>query len=146
MKKVYFILILILLVSIATSGCGISSDKAAAENVAAKFFEAVRSKDFDTAITFYSPKFFELNPNVDWLKVLKGVNNKLGDLETYKLVGWHINRYHGITENGTYCELKYEVSYSKYPATETLTLFKPATGGEFKIVRHDINSFYLITE
>jgi len=146
MKSLYFITILLLLVSIVALGCGIISDKADAKKVATSLFEAIRNKDFDTAITFYSPKFFEQNPTVDWIQILKRVNTKLGDLENYELKSWNIQKVSGSLENGTYCELQYEVTYSKYPATETLTLFKPATSGEFSIVEHNINSIGLILE
>jgi len=144
MKKLWLAATLITLVGITALGC--VQDKAAAENITSSFFEAIRKKDFDTALTFYSSKFFELNPNVDWLQVLKGVNKKLGDLENYELTTYNLKKTFGTAENGTYCELQYKVTYSKYSATETFTLFKSATGGEYSIVGHKINSIGLALE
>lgn len=146
MKIIRFLLFLILLVSIATFGCSKNSDVTNAEKVANNLFEAIKNKDFDTAITFYSPKFFELNPNVNWLEVLINKTNKLGDLSTYELKGWSITNAFGTLESGTYVELKYSVTYSRYPGTETLTLLKSSTGGELGIVAHSINSIGLLIE
>ena len=146
MKSLYFLIALVLLVSTATFGCSSSSDKAAAENITASYFEAIRNKDFDAAISFYSPKYFELVSKDDWLQVLKAVNEKLGDLETYELTSYEFGKVVGTIENGTSCKLQYEVIYSKYPAIETLTLFRSATGGEYNIVGHKINSIGLAFE
>ncbi len=146
MKIIRILLFLILLVSIATFGCSKNSDVTNAEKVASNLFEAIKNKDFDTAVTFYSPEFFELNPNVNWLEVLINKTNKLGDLSTYELKGWSVTNAFGTLESGTYVELKYSVTYSRYPATETLTLLKSSTGSEFSIVAHSINSIGLLIE
>ncbi len=149
MKILRFILVLILLVTGVSSGCGIFSGKANAEKEATSFFEAIQDKDFDTAMTFYSPKFFEITPEVDWIQALKGVNTKLGDLENYELTSWSsktIKMIAGTEEGGTYYVLQYEVTYSKHPATETLTLFKPTNGDKYSIVGHTINSIALLFE
>jgi len=145
MNKIYIASVLMLLLIIGSSGCGIVSTKAHAQQVATNLFEAIRNKDFDTAMTFYAPEFFEETP-VDWMQVLKNVNAKLGDLETYKLDTWSINKFMGTTGSGTYFKAQYEVTYSRYTATEKLTLFKPDTGSEFKIIKHDIESFGLFLE
>ncbi len=146
MKIIRTLLSLILFASMVTFGCNINSDKTDAEKVANNYFEAIKNGDFDTAITFYSPKFFELNPNINWLEVLLNKTNKLGDLSTYELKGWRITNAFGALESGTYVELKYNVVYSRYPATETLILLKSSDGGEFSIVAHHIDSIGLLTE
>ncbi len=137
-----------LLIGGLITGCSISGDKADAESVATSVFEAVRNKTFDTAMTFYSYRFFEKTSEAEWLQILKTINVKLGDLQTYELTSWKVNKSTGVgtVQSGTMCEMVYDVAYSKYSATETLNIFKPATGGEFKILGHNINSIGLIKE
>ncbi|MDO8674155.1 MAG: hypothetical protein Q7O66_22310, partial [Dehalococcoidia bacterium] len=57
-------------------------------DAATAYFEAIRDKDYDRALSFYSPAFFEKTSREDWLVVLKRVNAKLGDLQTYELQDW----------------------------------------------------------
>ncbi|HEY79150.1 MAG TPA: hypothetical protein G4O09_08570 [Dehalococcoidia bacterium] len=146
MKRFFLFLIFIMVLSAQTTGCGIAEEKSATENVVTSYFEAVKAKDFDKALSFYSPKFFEVTPQDDWLEALKTINAKLGDLQTYKLTSWKGNKQVGTAGSGTYYELRYEVTYSKYPAKEVFNIFKPSAGGELKIQGHNINSIGLIKE
>jgi hypothetical protein len=145
-KRLCVVLSLILLVSGCTLGCGTAQYKADAENVVANYFKEIGNKNFDTAITFYSPKFFEETSGEDWLQTLESINIKLGDLETYKLTFFKVRTVTGFQDSGTYCDFQYEVTYSKYPATENLTLYEPTDGGGFKISRHTISSVGFIKE
>jgi len=120
-------------------GCGVSKDKTAAQGVAEACFESVKRKDFQGVLQCYSPKFFENTSREKWTKMLQNVNAKLGDLQDYEIVGWNFRKFAGLG-GGTYLHLQYNVTYSKYPAQEILTLYRPLTGGEFKIVAHGINS------
>ena len=138
--KGYALLLLGLLAGAVPTGCGVGEDKGEAEYFAGSFFETVKVKDFDTVLTFYSPKFFEKTPREEWRQALRSMNAKLGDLQEYRLVGWNFRKYYGTTGSGTYFELRYRVSYATYPADETLTIFKPLVGGELQILGHNINS------
>lgn len=71
---------------------------------------------------------------------------KMGDLQTYKLNTWKVTSVAGTGGSGSYYELQYEVTYSKYLATETLTLFKPTSGTEIKILGHNIDSSGFLKE
>jgi hypothetical protein len=82
MKRLCVILALTLLVSGLALGCGTAQYKDDADSVVADYFEAIASKNFDTAMTFYSPIFFEETSGEDWLQTLESINIKLGDLET----------------------------------------------------------------
>ena len=122
------------------SACGLREDKAGAETFAASFFETVRAKDFASVSTFYSPQFFEKVSREEWLQSLKNINAKLGDLREYRLVKWNFRKFYGTSGSGTYFQLEYRVAYTKYPADETLTVFKPSGGGGMQILGHHINS------
>lgn len=126
-------------------GCGIKEDKAAAEAVAAGYFESVKAADTEKTLTFYSPRFFQETSREDWESVMKNLQGKLGDLESYELTTWNFRKQATVSGSGTYWVLQYDVKYSKYPATETLTIFKPI-GGQYKIVGHNINSMALLME
>ena len=123
-----------------TAGCGMGQDKGDAEYFAGSFYETIKVKDFQTVLTFYSPKFFEQVSREEWLKVLQDVNAKLGDLQEYTLVNWNFRKYYGTTGSGTYFQFLYKVTYTKHPADETLTVFKPLLGGDMVLLGHRINS------
>jgi hypothetical protein len=119
--------------------CTVSSEsESAAADVANRYFESIRKKDFDTALNFYAPQFFERTPQETWLQNLKKVNDKLGDLKSYELVQWEVRNNIGTSESGTFYILQYKVVYAKQSANERITLFKPVAGGEIKILGHNI--------
>ena len=88
-----------------------------AEQLADNFYQAVKSKDFDKAATYFqdSPS----DPRGRWLAELRENNNKLGTLESYKLVDKEVDTVY----SGTRYVLVYQTKYAKYPARETLILF-----------------------
>lgn len=131
------IFLVIVFVSGLVMGCSAPKEPS---DMAAGYFESIKQKDFDKVLTFYSPKFFEKTSQADWLQALNNINKKLGDLQTYKLTNWEITTTVGSEGNGTYYKMQYEVNYSKYSSSETLTLFKPALGGGLKILGYNINS------
>jgi hypothetical protein len=134
-------LFLLFIFASSTASCGsIAQDSKAAESVARDYFESIRAKDFDKALTFYAPQFFEQTSREDWLQGLHNLDEKLGDLSKYDLVGWRIQSNVGAPISGTFYILQYKVTYTKYQADETLTLFRPTTGGEIKILGHSIQS------
>ena len=104
------------------------------------YFDAVRAKDFEKALTFYAPQFFEKTSHVEWLQILKNVNSKLGDLRIYQLSGFRGQANAGAGLTGMFYILQYRVSHSKYPADETVTLFRPPGSDEMRILSHQIDS------
>lgn len=114
--------------------------------MAAKYFEYVKQKEFDQVLPLYSQRFFKDTSSTEWLQILKNVNAKLGDLQSYSLKTWKTESRMGTGDSGTYYILQYEVTYSRYAATETITFFKPAAGGELKILGHNINSKGLVLQ
>ena len=134
-------LCLVLIVTMsALAGCGSFTGKRDAEAVAANVFEALRSRDYDRALAFYSPRFFEKTPRTVWLKTLSAVAERFGNLESYELVQSHAQRYFSASGSGTYYQLGNKVLYSKTAASEVLVLFRPLLGGDIQVVRHHIDS------
>ncbi|UCC94774.1 MAG: DUF4019 domain-containing protein [Candidatus Omnitrophota bacterium] len=137
MQKFYFISILVLLVGLL-AGCGVVQDTGVAENLAAIYYESIKAKNFDKAQELCGPQFFQRTSREDFLQLLQTINKKLGNLQSYKLAGFHVRKQIGIP-SGNYYILQYKVTYSKYSAAEVLTLFKPS-GGEIKILGYNVNS------
>jgi hypothetical protein len=93
----------------------------------------------------YDPRFFQQTTRDEWRQMLTGINTKLGDLVSYQQVGSNFNAQTGTgSASGVYVTLTYKVTYAKYPADETLTLFMPAGGSTFTIAGHRINSTGLL--
>jgi hypothetical protein len=119
--------------------------KPQAESVGQQLYEAIRAKDYDRALSLYDPMFFQQTNRDEWRKMLAGINTKLGDLVSYEQRGWNINAQTGTgSASGVYVTLTYKVTYAKYPADETLSLFMPAGGSKFTITGHNINSTGLL--
>ncbi len=143
MNKCIFALALL---TILVSGCGINRERKEVEKVTQDYFLAVKNKNFEQALTYYAPMFFE-NTNADWLKILEVINARLGDLEKYELIDWKVEKYTGSERPvGTYYVLGYNVNYSKYLAEEEFSLYKQDGSQEIKICGHDIRSPGLMEE
>ncbi len=145
MKALGSLLVLSLL--LLPAGCGVSKEKVEAEKVASARFELVKQHKFEDSMDLYSPKFYENTTREKWLKLTKKIHDKLGDVQSYKLVGWNFRKFAGKGQmSGTFWELQYETVYDKYPAREILLVYKPLGGNELKIIGHNINSEGLVLE
>ncbi len=123
------------------AGCGFGKDMQSAQAVADEYLTAVANQDIDKAMSLWDPRGFPPSfTEKEWRTVLASLPKKLGKMEERKIVHWKAvkGRIAGMT--GTFCELRYEVSYAKYPAQEIVTLFRPARGDRFLVVGHKIYS------
>jgi hypothetical protein len=112
--------------------------KEEAEEVVSALYSSIQEKDYESALDYYSRKFFDVTSEDEWLPMLAKIGEKLGDLVSYELTGWHVNMRYG-TNPGTYATLTYRTKYSKHDAVETISLEKKGLSG-FKITGHDIRS------
>jgi len=126
-------------------GCGLGRDRAEAEQAADAYFEAVRAGDLERATRLFSPDFFRQTPLDRWLTGMGSLRGKLGDLQGHQLVNWNIHKRVGAG-GGAYCQLQYQVTYSRHPAQETLLLVRPTGGQSFRISGHHIVSEALFLE
>jgi hypothetical protein len=113
-------------------------DRGAAEDVTKQYFQAIKSKDFDRALSFYAPKFFAKTPREQWLQTLQGINTNLGDLQSYQLLDWLVRVNLTLPEPETIYVLRYRVTYSKSTTEEIISLSKPLISGETRIFGHQI--------
>jgi len=129
------------------AGCGIASAKGDAELVAQSYFDRTRNHDYDAAMGLFSDSFFKQTARDDWRLMLEKIDQKLGPVQSYKLIGWHVfqgTRVGGIS--GTTVDLSYEAKHEKYPAQVLIVVNKPPGGREYRIVSMNINSPGLLLE
>jgi hypothetical protein len=133
-KLVYISFLLSLLTSLLLGGgcSGFSPNKA--EVITNNYFQFVKDKDYNSTFTYYSPILFKDITQQDWIQALKNMDLLWGDLQTWKLKTWSVEKKIGIGGSGTYYVLQYEVTYDKYNAIETFTLFTPSSTDDIKIL------------
>ena len=88
-----------------------------AQQVADGYYQALKNKDFEKAAGYFMDT--KAAPRAQWFDELRDYHSKLGELQSYELVGKVVNTVY----SGTRYTLRYKTQYSKFPATETLILF-----------------------
>ena len=141
MKKLVMVLVGLLIIALV-AGC--SLDKSA-DSLANGYYQSIQNKDYNKAASFLSANFLKKTSQADFVQILQNINNKLGDLQSYKLNSWNKNSQAGVgsAPSGTTYKLVYIVTYSKDVDTETITLFQPS-GGELKIDGLSFNNASLL--
>ena len=106
------------LMCIWLAGCSDPGNTVAmAEQTADKFYQAVKSEDFEKAAGYFEDT--PSDPRGRWLAQLRENNAKLGALQGYKIVDREVDTVY----SGTRYVFVYRTNYSKSTARETLILF-----------------------
>ncbi len=125
-------------VGISLVGCSMSEDRSAASQLGAAFYESIKAEDVNSVISFMSPEFFEVTSEDDLKILFPALKDRMGTMESYELTGWYVNKRFGTDSlSGTLVTLQYKVVYSKSPCNETLLLYKPSDGNDFKILSYN---------
>lgn len=130
----------VLVVVLLLAGCGARDREAQARVVVEGYFQAVKAKDLDRAVTFFAPGYLETR-SIEGLKEdLRIIAARLGDLQSYRLTAarWRTDLI--PPESGTHVTLEYEVRYARHPGREIFTVHKPFGRGEYKISGYHIVS------
>lgn len=106
-----------LLAGCDVSGGGPGDSMDNAEHVADSYYQALKDKDFEKASGYFMNT--GVKPQAAWRDELRDDSNKLGELQSYKLVAKQADS--GTTANRY--TLQYKTTYSKATAHETLVLF-----------------------
>lgn len=139
--KTFSLIVACACVGIFIAGCSMTEDRAAATQIGAAFYESVKADDINTVLTFLSPKFLEGTSEADLRLLIPSLKQKFGEIESYQLIGWHVNKQFGTDSlDGTLVTLQYKVIYSKSPSNEMLILYKPSGGEEFKILSYNFSN------
>lgn len=148
--KAKIITVTALFLLLLMTGCGLIQEPKDAEAVMDKYYATIKAKDFDKTMTFYTADFFTSPSSQigskEWRNVLSRIQDKLGNMQTYKITSWKVTSYAGTDRVGTIYDFQCDVTYSKGTAIETLKLFKPAGGSDqdLKVLGHHIESNALL--
>jgi hypothetical protein len=132
-------------VCLAALGCGIKKSKEDAERIVARHYESIAAHAYEAVLADYDEQFFEKTPRDGWVDVLKKVEAKLGTYESYKIAGWNARNNFG-TNAGSYVTIGCDVKYAQHEAEEQMILFRRDDRAEFKIMKHGINSEWLLKD
>jgi len=112
-------------------------DRDAAEKVANKLFELLKTKNYDATFSLFSDSLW-VNTTKDKLKtVFTYSDGKLGDMQSDSLSGWQTKVVSGTAPSAQY-ELVYQNQYQKGTAKVDIVLTQEK--GKIKILGYHINS------
>ncbi len=145
-SKMHFLIpLLILALGILLTGCQSIPEKNA-KAVANKWIEAIKIKDYEKAITYYSIKHskeikvFNGEEKQDIVDRLKSEGNNYGEIESYNLL--RVNKYKTeVDSRKEFYILEYKVKYSKLPNARyyIIRTYAPSDEDEMKIVEYQNN-------
>lgn len=131
----------VVLAILAAAPAGCIKGPEEADAYAGLYFQCIQEHRLDDALELYSPEFFdETNSRDRWLELLRTLDAKLGELQSYELTTWNRRSVAGTAGSGTYWTLVYRTQYRKYPAEETIAVFRPSGSPALSIIGHHIAS------
>ena len=140
MKKAFYSIVSVITL-ISLLSCGVVQGKGDAEKVAESLFQDRIFNGVFGPKEYYSDLFWKNTDENKWSSITNLVNKAMGNLLTYSLSSWKVqSKVHTNQVSGTFVVLVYETVYEKGNGTETLTIHKPVSGGEFTILGHHFNS------
>ena len=126
-----------LLISIlAACSENVPSDSAV-EQLGVEFFSALKAKDYERALDYYSPDFFNGRPREEWKAHLQAIQQKLGDMQSFSLRRKQVD----VRYTGTFFIYEYSVAYANEKSWETVTFFIHVSGQQpVKVFGHQIKA------
>ena len=126
------VLTLSILLAASLSGCGYLKDTEAAELLVADFYTSLKEGDYEAAVAFMDPSWFEKQSKEDLIQFLKVTNEKLGTIENYAVVESKVSP--------NYINFLYSVNRTQYTTKEIFSILnKPLNPEEFSIVGYRVN-------
>jgi len=121
---------------------GNSNNLHAALQVVNTYYEAIRSHDFDLALTCFSDRSFEQMNTDIWKNTLNSRILILGEMIEYKLsvrMTWIVRKPSPKRDSGTYYTLKYKVNYANFSSKERFDLFRKKPDDAIQILQYSID-------
>ena len=110
---------------------------AAVEKLGIEFYSALKAKDFEHALDYYSPDFFNGRPREEWKAHLQAIQQKLGEIKSFDLRRKQVD----VRYTGTFFIYEYSVVYANEKAWETITFFIHVSGEQsVKVFGHQIKA------
>lgn len=127
----------VLLAILLLAHCGFSQKREAAEAVVARYFEALRAGDYQSAVDLYADAYLARRPPGGHLAQLADLNSRLGELLNYAVRDWSIKKTAG-TVDATFVQVTYDVQYSRGRVRELFVLQATGDAEGFQILEHRI--------
>ena len=141
MKSKKFLSLLVVINLIILSGCGFFSNMDDARNLAEKLLEDRFETGGVENSLYYSDLFWKYTPQEEWDYVVDLVETHLGDLQSYTLKNWQIQKGVKMGDlSGTFVVLIYNTEYEYGSGSEKITLMKGFWDSDFKIIGHYFES------
>lgn len=106
------------------------------EKIIAKLFETIRTNGYEAALSNYAPQFFSKFSPEKWAQTLEGLDEKLGQFQSYKIVDHKV--YHD-SKREPLVHITVEATYSKSIAREFFSVSKRHEDPDFRIYMHNIH-------
>lgn len=141
MKVMKTLSLLVVINAIILSGCGFLASSEDARNLAEEFL----NYRFETGGVgngqYYSDLFWKYTPQEDWDYVTDLVETHLGDLQSYTLKNWQVQKGVKMGDlSGTFVVLIYNTEYELGSGQEKITLMKGFWDNDFQIIGHFFES------
>ena len=141
MKVMKTLSLLVIINAIILSGCGFMSGPEDARALAEKFLDY----RFETGSVgngeYYSDLFWRYTPQEEWDYIINLVETQLGDLQSYTLKNWQIQKGVKMGDlSGTFVVLIYNTEYEYGSGQEKITLMKGFWDSDFQIIGHHFES------
>jgi len=121
--------------------CSTPSDKIfiqKAEVIANQLLDAMAEPNYDKAISFYDPRFFERISTGEWQTILKRLNDKLGKYQAREMTASRVQ--HGFSTISTATTvLVYRVNYENSYAIQKFTFMSDEKADKMALVGHYID-------
>ena len=107
------------------------------QRLGTELFTALKAKDFERALDYYAPEFFQSRPREQWKAHLQAAQQKLGDLQSFELRRKQVD----VRYTGTFFIYEYSVVYANEKSWETVTFFIHVSGEQpVQVFGHQIKA------
>lgn len=142
MQKLKIALCLSMFLLVASCSCNTSftnraSDVKEAQDFANKFYDLLKSNDFDKTYSLYSKDFYENTDTPELNKIYQGTLSNLGEIKSTNMEQCETRVVNGTDSKAEYVML-YKVERAKYASEEMIRLEKQ--NNKMRILSYRVNS------
>ena len=96
-----------------------------------KFYEALKTNNYDQALSFCSEEAFKGNSREEWKTLLKNKGEFAGKLKSYKRTGFNVQTKNGVNT----AQLTYKAEYDQASYNEKISFLEK--DGVYEIIGYD---------
>lgn len=133
--------LLVIISAMILSGCGLGGGLDDARALAENFLDDRFVSGGIGSEEYYSTLFWKYTRAEDWEYIKNMVETQLGELQSYMLKSWQIQKKANMGDiSGTIVLLIYDTEYEYGNGQEKITLMKGFWDGDFQIIGHYFES------